>query len=114
VHSTTPSGTCTLLHFFSGYGDGANPQAGLVAANGVLYGTTYGGGAHGKGTLFSVTPHGEETILHDFAALGASSDGSWPVALTKVNGTLYGVTQYGGTVPGSSSEGQGTVFSYTP
>jgi len=32
--------------------DGATPEASLIAVNGVLYGTTYGGGANGYGTVF--------------------------------------------------------------
>lgn len=35
--------------------DGASPYAGLVDVNGTLYGTTYYGGAHNRGTVFSLT-----------------------------------------------------------
>jgi uncharacterized repeat protein (TIGR03803 family) len=45
----------TVLYAFSGT-DGANPYAGLVGANGNLYGTTYVGGTYYYGTVFEVTP----------------------------------------------------------
>jgi uncharacterized repeat protein (TIGR03803 family) len=49
--------TETILHSFTGQnGDGAYPEAGLIfGASGVLYGTTYGGGTAGDGTVFRLT-----------------------------------------------------------
>jgi uncharacterized repeat protein (TIGR03803 family) len=35
--------------------DGSAPQSGMVLSSNVLYGTTYGGGTDGCGTLFSIT-----------------------------------------------------------
>ncbi len=85
-------------------GDGKNPAADLINVNGVLYGSTYQGGAHGDGTVFSVTTSGKETVLHSFDG----SDGFHPVGkLLNVNGTLYGTTSGGGR------NGGGTVFSLT-
>ena len=50
--------TFKTLHRFDGT-DGANPQAGLVqATGGNLYGTTYGGGVNGNGTVFKISPNG--------------------------------------------------------
>ena len=49
--------TFTVLYSFSGGADGAYPEAGLIRdAAGNLYGTTYGGGASGYGTVFKLTP----------------------------------------------------------
>ncbi len=57
VFSTTPSGTETVLHSFGGSGDGEYPYyGGLINVKGTLYGTTYYGGTHGDGTVFSITP----------------------------------------------------------
>lgn len=47
----------TLYSFISGGTDGANPNGALVRdASGNIYGTTYGGGTYGAGTLFEIRP----------------------------------------------------------
>jgi len=47
----------TILHSFGNSGDGRNPYAGLITdSTGALYGTTYGGGANGHGTVFKLVP----------------------------------------------------------
>ena len=52
----------TILHVFAGgTGDGANPDAGVVLANGSLFGTTFRGGStacfgSGCGTVYELTP----------------------------------------------------------
>jgi uncharacterized repeat protein (TIGR03803 family) len=99
-----------VLYRFANGPDGAYPYAGLVSMNGTLYGTTYGGGRHGRGTVFSVTRDGTEKVLYSFRG---DSDGAAPYAnLINVNGTLYGTTMLGG---GSRCyvAGCGTVFSVT-
>jgi uncharacterized repeat protein (TIGR03803 family) len=58
--------------------------------------------------VFSITPSGHETVLHEFTG---SPDGGGPHApLRNVNGTLYGTTINGG----ASNCNCGTVFSITP
>jgi uncharacterized repeat protein (TIGR03803 family) len=106
VFSIATSGEETVLHDFGGSGDGAQPAAGLLDVNGTLYGTTSAGGTtNNAGTVFSITPSGTETVLHNFDFAG--SGGAAPVAgLIDVNGTLYGTTSAGG-------HGAGTVFSIT-
>jgi uncharacterized repeat protein (TIGR03803 family) len=62
-HPTTPGGAWSeaVLHTFRDGKDGDDPVGGLIFLNGILYGTTLGGG-HGYlesdslGTVFSVTP----------------------------------------------------------
>src|ERR1700693_5481660 len=85
----------TVLHSFSHGADGEDPAANLIDVNGTLYGTTYGGGTYGEGTVFSVDPaSGAETVLHAF---GQGMDGQAPAArVIDVNGTLYGTTFIGG------------------
>jgi uncharacterized repeat protein (TIGR03803 family) len=56
VFSITPSGTEQVLYSFGTAPDGANPVASLTDVNGLLYGTTNGGGAHGVGTVFALSP----------------------------------------------------------
>lgn len=104
--------TETVLHSFTGR-SGANSFAGLVfGADGALYGTTSGGGAHNLGTVFQVTPPAmaggawKETVIYSFAS---NPDGATPydaVVFAK-NGNLYGTTFGGGT-------GYGTVFEMAP
>jgi len=99
-------GNYNVLYLFQGAakGDGANSYASLIAVNGTLYGTTSAGGNYNKGTIFSITPAGSESVLYNFTG---GADGGNPYAgLIDVNGTLYGTTRAGG------SSGLGTVFSY--
>src|ERR1700689_250039 len=76
--------TETVLHSFGdGSNDGQNPQAGLILDGaGNLYGTTPGGGIHGWGTVFELSPREgggyTETVLHSFNYNG--SDGGYPLA----------------------------------
>ena len=121
-HSTSLSVTSTermrsnvrykVLYSLGGSGDAANPYAGLINVNGMLYGTTAYGGANGDGTVFSITPSGTETVLYSFK--GGSGDGEYPFAgLINVKGTFYGTTSEGGANCDSSG-GCGTVFAITP
>ena len=94
-----------VLYSFTGPdGDGANPNGGLVRdAAGNLYGTTGAGGAVRLGTVFVVSPSGEEKVLHSF---GGSGDGEHPNGglVRDAVGNLYGTTS------SSNSETLGTVF----
>jgi uncharacterized repeat protein (TIGR03803 family) len=119
VFKLDPSGDETVLHRFSGPPDGLNPRAGLVFDHeGNLYGTTIGGGtpsavcpyvpadedASGCGTVFKVSPKGDETVVYSFHN---SPDGAFPEAAGVIldwEGNIYGTTAGGGT------SGYGTVF----
>jgi uncharacterized repeat protein (TIGR03803 family) len=110
------SWTETTIYSFTGGGDGANPIAELaIGKNNVIYGTTYGGGAYGYGTVFQVSPVAgggwSQRVLYSFAGSAAGGDGAYPAVGVKVvasSGILYGTTYSGGTA------GLGTVFSLTP
>jgi uncharacterized repeat protein (TIGR03803 family) len=106
-HQLSTAKAYNILHSFgNSAGDGTHPEADLINVNGTLYGTTFTGGSYRYGTVFSITPSGEETVLHNF---GAPNDGANPTArLLNVNGTLYGTTRGGGTYNSA-----GTVFSIT-
>ena len=105
-----------LYSFKGGSGDGEWPtQAALLDVNGMLYGTSKRGGTKNRGTVFSITTSGKESVLHSF---GGSGDGIYPYGgLIDVNGTLYGTTSNGGTVSCGvrygNVHGCGTVFSIT-
>ena len=122
VFSITASGSESVLHFFTNGKDGALPR-GLVVVKGSLYGTTFRGGdstcKNGEqcGIIYRLDTNGSKTALHLFTSPknSFSSDGDEPsTPLTYVNGTLYGTTDYGGTLGGSCWVfGCGVVFSST-
>jgi hypothetical protein len=105
--------TESILYTFKGdnYGDGANPQGGVILdAEGNLYGTTaYGGGSSctflgtvvGCGIVYELSPpsrRGEswtETVLYSFQG---KKDGQLPVGdlVFDAAGNLYGATYFGG------------------
>jgi uncharacterized repeat protein (TIGR03803 family) len=106
VFSIDPTtGAETVLHAFAGGTDGAYPLASLINQEGILYGTTEGGGGGrcngGCGTVFSVDPStGAETVLYSFCSQGTCSDGKFPEGgLLDVRGKLYGTTVFGGAHP---------------
>ncbi|MGD0142031.1 MAG: choice-of-anchor tandem repeat GloVer-containing protein [Rhizomicrobium sp.] len=109
VFSISPAGVEKVLHSFRDRRDGAYLQAGVIDVNGKLYGTTENGGGsgcsnQGCGTVFWVSPAGDEHVIYRFNG----DDGSSPRAdLLKVGDKLYGKTYVGG------SHGDGTVFSVT-
>lgn len=92
------SQTLTTLHNFKGPPDGQNPWAGLLRdPAGNLYGTTLNGGhpkvncgANTCGTVFKLSPNGQETVLHRFNG----TDGAGPQAALILDGkgNLYGTT----------------------
>ncbi len=106
--------TETVLHTFTGDGDGASPFAGLVAdSKGALYGTTNSGGVSGLGAVFKLTPPaaGEtrwtESVIYRFKG---GADGGYPTArlILDEKGALYGTTNRGGTAD------NGAAFKLTP
>jgi len=114
VFEITSVGVESVLHSFGAGGDGVNPVAALAEdADGNLYGTTLYGGTGkctlGCGTVFKLTPAGEETVLHNFSA-NIGSDGNSPSAgvILDSAGNLYGTTQEGGW--GSCHGGCGIVY----
>ena len=101
-----------VLHSFSGTPDGAGPQGGLINdTQGNLYGTTYVGGRDGCGTVFKLSPRGDETILFSPSAL---SEGCYlgPDLVMDSIGNLYGTAEYGG--PGRCGRGCGVIFKVSP
>jgi len=118
VFSLDPnSGAETVLHSFGNGTDGGYPGAGLTAVNGMLNGTTSGGGISGCGgpgcgTVFSIDPAtGAEQVIYSFCSQQNCADGANPNAtLIDVLGTLYGTTDTGGGT-GCDGAGCGTVSS---
>src|ERR1700719_734018 len=102
-----------VLHAFTGGNDGGGLYSGLALdRQGNVYGTTSGGGTHGQGILFKLTPGSDgrwsETVLHNFPS--SADDGQGPVGGLMVNpaGDLYGTTEGGG-----GPYKYGTIFELT-
>ncbi|HTT83532.1 MAG TPA: choice-of-anchor tandem repeat GloVer-containing protein [Rhizomicrobium sp.] len=113
------TGTETAIYSFgSSATDGYMPEGGLINVNGMLYGTTLGGGTHDAGTVFALNPStGAETVLYSFCSQQNCADGEDPEdSLIDVNGTLYGTTPLGGNTSsrGCRFWGCGTVFALDP
>jgi uncharacterized repeat protein (TIGR03803 family) len=113
VFKVSPAGKEKVLYRFTGGADGASPQAGLVIDQaGNLYGTTFAGGIQncagkGCGTVFKVSPAGQETVLYSFTG---GDDGGLPIGglVMDKTGNLYGTTE------DSAPLTFGTVFKLTP
>lgn len=104
----------TIYDFNRAHHGASEPTGQLLALNGVFYGTTYFGGPRGDGTVFSLTPSGEEHTLYRFK--GGRSDGASPNGgLIAVKGVLYGTTDAGGggCPENSGNSGCGIVFALT-
>jgi uncharacterized repeat protein (TIGR03803 family) len=102
-----------FLYVFTGDSDGGGPSIEFsFDGSGNIYGTTYSGGAYGKGTVFKLTQNGlglgwAESVLYSFQG---DSDGGNPNGgvVFDPTGNLYGTTVNGGTT------GAGTVFKLSP
>ncbi len=102
-----------MYAFGTNENDGEYPYAGLIAdKNGNLFGTTWLGETC-SGTVFELTPHGKETILHCFTAGGSDGWAPYGGLIADRKGNFYGTTQVGGSTA-CGGDGCGTVFELTP
>lgn len=100
----TGTSTFNKLHDFSGATDGHYVIGGVVVGGGVIYGTTFQGGANDEGTIWSYdTGTSTFTKLHDFSFI---SSGYNPRSST----LLVGNKLYGAALGGVN--GTGTIWSY--
>jgi len=118
--------TLTILHVFSGGGDGFGPFAGLtIDGAGNLYGTTVNGGQgtcpRGCGLAFKLTHRASGWVLTPLYYFQGGDDGGYPEARLTFgpDGRLYGNTcgEDGGSCAGppySPANMDGTVFSLGP
>jgi len=121
--ATTPTvqaQTYQVIYNFTGRQDGAYPSTGLtVDGSGTLYGTAFGGGTPGYGTVFTLTNAGGGWLFTPIYSFHAGSDGAGPIGALVVgpDGALYGSTSAGGQGPcvsGSGYRGCGTIYSLRP
>jgi uncharacterized repeat protein (TIGR03803 family) len=114
VFRVAPDGTESVLYSFAGK-HGEYPEAVLIVdGSGNLYGTTAFGGdpdcpervePSGCGVVFKIAPDGTETVLHAFAD---AAEGNEPLGglVMDPSGSLYGMTQLGGS-------GYGNIYEIT-
>jgi uncharacterized repeat protein (TIGR03803 family) len=90
--------------------NGSGPVGLIQATDGNFYGTTELGGAHGKGTVFRMTPTGQITSIYSFCEQANCADGQRPITAPVLgsDGNLYGVTNTGG-----SHAKSGTIYKMT-
>jgi uncharacterized repeat protein (TIGR03803 family) len=92
---------------------GYSPNSRLaLGTDGNLYGTTAASG-YGYGTIFKITPRGQETVLHYFGDGTVANDGMEGIQGDNVltlglDGNFYGTTIGGGAA------GKGALFKMTP
>ncbi len=68
MFALSPSGSIRIVYSFKGGSDGANPSAGVISANGTLFGTTSSGGGNANdGTVFAINHSGKERVIHRFS-----------------------------------------------
>ncbi len=117
--------TYTVIHNFTGGGDGATPMAGLtVDAAGNLYGAAnFGGkvggncGSNGCGVVYRLSHHNSNWILTPLYGFLGGSDGTNPQQANVVfgpDGSLYSTTYSGGGTCSQNNQGCGTVFKLQP
>ena len=110
---TAKGQTYTVIHDFTGGGDGLYPYTGLtIDAAGNLYGTTIYGGSGGSGVIFKLRRGGSGWVFTPIYSFTGGTDGAVPQGRVAIaaDGTLYGTTSAGGSHPCDC----GTVFHLRP
>jgi len=109
--------TYTVIHNFTGGIGGNYPYDGLTMDRaGNFYGTTYGGGASGQGSVFKLTNRNGSWIFTPLYSFLGGNDGAQPYAGVTIgpDGNLYGTTSSGGQGAPRCAGGCGTVYKLTP
>lgn len=99
VFKATPAGDITVLRAFDiAHGLACYNLIQGLGSDDNLYGTANLNGPNGRGVVYKVTLGGDLTVLHGFNG----HDGAGPIGgvIPWKDGTLYGVTSWGGTGPG--------------
>ena len=110
IYELTPSGnswTKTALYTFQGGADGQGPSPLIIDKSGNLYGTTWGGGESGGGTIFELSyagPGWTKKTLYSIQGMDGGRPQGTALAMDNL-GNLYGATGPGYT---------NSIFSLTP
>ena len=102
------------IYNFAGGNDGSDPATPLAFDNaGNAYGTTASGGVFDFGTVFMLTPSGQESVLYSFTGGGDGLDPHSGVIIDSA-GNLYGTTVAGGFGGLCAGDGCGVIFELSP
>ncbi len=107
IFKITKAGVLTVLKHLNGNSDGGSSESDLTEAkDGSFYGTCYGGGQFGSGTIFKITKAGAYTVVRNFSA---ATDGGYPYSglMQDTDDNFYGITRSGGSKSG------GTIYKLT-
>jgi uncharacterized repeat protein (TIGR03803 family) len=134
VYKLTPTQNgwqASVLYSFTGAEDGSDPESGVLRdRNGVLYGTTNGGGTGEAGTVFQLRPNVSalpgvsapwvETVMYAFSGGDDGSNIDQGLAFDaagNLNGTAEGGSNNYGVVyrmtPGSNGWSQSVLYTFT-
>jgi len=92
VFRLTLGGSLQPLHTFPVSGvDGGTVSKPMLASDGLLYGVSGSGGAHGKGTIWQLGLNGGFAKVHDFDGVGGPQG-----LMQSPDGRFYGLTGVGG------------------
>ena len=113
VYKITPEGSFSVLYNLD-LTNGANPSPLIQSADGKFYGTAYAGGTSasctgGCGAIFTITPDGSYSVVHNFDASGGNPN----LLIQDSIGNFYGTTNSGGTGQNSGCNpgGCGVLYS---
>jgi len=116
IYKLDPSGKLTILHTFTGPGDGSYPLGLIIDSTGNLYGIADSGGdvikhsnyAYGLGTVFKVDTSGKFSVLFTFTPETTRNYVYGNHLARDSKGNLYGVQQY------NNCKGGGCLFRIDP
>jgi len=115
-NSRAPTGWAeTVIHSFDGF-DGGNPYGGLVVdTQGVVYGSSSGGGKNFDGTIFALTPRNRHKTSWTYKNIfqgNAAADNPEAGLIMDDAGVIYATTIQGGANAGCPNCGE--VFALVP
>jgi uncharacterized repeat protein (TIGR03803 family) len=93
--------------------NGVDPDGLVVGSDGNIYGTTFGGGTDGYGTVFKIIPSGSLTTIANFAPTAGSNGAGNPGGqiVQAQDGNFYGTA---GAGTANCNNGCGTIFKMSP
>jgi len=107
IYRVTGAGEFQVVHeFVPAEGEGPGPLT--EARDGLLYGTTLRGGAHGWGTIYRMTKEGDLEVLHNFEFSPGGPVLAGSDLLQLADGSFLGTSHQGGIAR------RGTVYRMTP